>query len=130
MVDRFKALIFMLIFLEVTWLIVPMQWSYFGNDMALGWLGLGGIVPVQMDYYLSYSLSFFYLFIYLALYSLRQWARRGLWIVIFLDLILSLFNGIQIYSGFELVIAKLLALGAGLALGISYTQKLNEIFSK
>jgi len=129
MVAKFKSLIFCLIVLEVSWLVVPMQWSYFGNELALGWLGLGGVLTAQIDYYFSYALSFLYIFMYLALYSLRRWARWGLLVVISLDIILSILNGIQVYSGFELLIAKLLCLGAGLVLGLSFTLKHKEAFS-
>lgn len=126
--NNFRVLIYMLIFLDFFWFFVPSGWSYLGHDMAQGWNGEGGIIAGRVYDIIAYSFFVLNIFTYLALYNFKRWAPKLFLILIFIDLVLTPFYGVNVFSGFETLLHKLALFGAAILLSMIYFSDLKRDF--
>lgn len=126
--DLFKSMVLLLLFIELIWLFVPLNWSYFGHDMALGWIGVGSLLSDEVYRIWSFSYSVISLVVYFALYNFIKWAPRMLLLVVIADLVVTPFVGIAVISGFASLLFKLVMTCTGIVLALAYFSELKNDF--
>ncbi|MDX1537098.1 hypothetical protein [Arsukibacterium sp.] len=128
--NRFKVLIYTLIALDFIFAFISLQWSYFGHDRVLNWVGEGALFPLNYYFIYSYAAYFITLVIYLGLYNYKKWARPALlWLWLF-DSVITPFSGIYVFSGFEMMIFKITLILTGLLIGLVYFSELTKNFGR
>lgn len=128
--DSFRILIYILITLDFIFSFISLQWAYFGHDRVLNWVGEGALFPLNYYFIYSYAAYFITLVIYLGLYNYKKWARPALLWLWSLDLIITPFSGIYVFSGLGMMIFKITLILTGLLIGLVYFSELRLKFAR
>jgi hypothetical protein len=126
--NLFRIMVLLLIFIELIWIFVSRDWAYFGQDMAAGWNGAGGVLSDEVYGIWSTSYSAVLLVVYFALYNYIKWAPKTFLILVCIDLATTPFLGISVFTGFDLLLYKLILICSGSVLGLAYFSELKNDF--
>lgn len=116
----FRCVLVFLVFLESALFWGVWDWTYFGNERALAWLGAGSILDYDVLHILVYLLYFMHVVSYVGLFLFLSWSKKLLMATVVVTGFSSPFFGIAVGSGVEELISYFLTLGSGLVLGVSY----------
>lgn len=126
--DLFKSMVLVLLFIELIWFFIPLDWAFFGNDVATIWNGSGGILNDRIYYYWSVSYSIISFIVYCALYNFIKWSPKALLILILVDLVVTPFFGVAVFSGFGSLLFKVVMTCTGIVLAMAYFSDLKKDF--
>lgn len=124
----FRLIIFILVVLDFILAFVPLKWAYLGNEEVLNWVGVGAFFSLDFYFLYFYLLYFISLFLYIGIYHYKKPARFGLVCLWLLDVVLTPFSGIYVFSGLSMMLFKITLLLTGFLIALSYFSIIKNLF--